>query len=145
MLRILETLQKIYAYKMLEHYSTQKERLSRNIHDMSLIWHSRLKPLASFLSTHFPAQEDWAGLTAFHPCCRNGRSWGAEFPRWQLLSPVLPLQRHLLNLQQKWLITLPLLSKTFLFGSGRLIYKNISYKFELLSFTNPLWLGSPMT
>lgn len=52
-------------------------------------------------------------------------------------STVLSLQRHLLNLQQKWLITLPLLSKTFLFGSGRLIYKNISYKFELLSFTNP--------
>lgn len=139
MLRILELYRKSMLTRCLK-MPVHKRRFPRNIHGMSLIWHSWLKPLARFLSTCFPAQEDWAertglGSLPFTPTASIHKA--QNFPSGSYEVHCLALSETLANLQQTWLITLPLLSKTCLFGPGRLIYKSMYYKFEPLSFKSP--------
>lgn len=83
MLRILETLQKIYAYKMFEDYSTQKEIPQKYPCDVPHL--TQLAQTFDKISQHsFPSTR---GLGwPFHPHCRH--SQGAEFPKWQLQSPL---------------------------------------------------------
>lgn len=70
-----------------------------------------------FSAVCFPAQQDWSRLSAFHPSPLL--TWKSAKCNYNIhcLTP----SETLVHLQQKWLITFPLLSKTCQFVSDRSI------------------------